>query len=113
MTPTVITLHGGPVRLRLVTATPCFICEVVRNITEKNLYCQLTEFLHSVNVFLALICKSYLTGSRYGNLHRRRNRVGRVGHGPPRILTVWATHVFGPHGYFQLVQRVESKVQPI
>jgi len=43
-------------------------------------------------------------------VHRRRNRVGR---GPHRFLTVWAAHVFGPHGIFQLVQRLESRVQPI
>ena len=42
--------------------------------------------------------------------HRRWNRVGR---GPHRFLTVWAAHVFGPHGIFQLVQRLESRLQPI
>ena len=45
--------------------------------------------------------------------HKRQNRVGRVDHGPHRFLTVWAAHAFGPHGIFQLVQRLESRVQPI
>ena len=48
--------------------------------------------------------------------HRRRNRVGRVGRvgrGPHRFLAVWAAHVFGPHGILQLVQRLESRLQPI
>jgi len=44
---------------------------------------------------------------------QRRRSSHSISRGPHRFLSVWASHVFGPHGIFQLVQRMESRVQPI
>ena len=34
--------------------------------------------------------------------------MGCVGRGPHRFLTVWAAHIFGPHGIFDV--ELESQV---